>query len=414
MYFYVVRILIPHQVTDAARSERPRGNLSDLYPRWLGARELWLHGRNPYDPGVTHEIQEGYYGRPLDAKRLDDPADQQAFAYPAYVTFLLVPTFHAPFEAVRFFFIWLLVALTTASVFWWLRAIGWRPGWTVTAVILLLTLGSFPGLQGVKLQQLSLVVAALVAACAALLVSGHLFAAGVLLAIATIKPQLVVLLSAFLVFWSFSEWRTRRGFLFGFAVTLAALCLGAEWLLPGWMGDFSQAVHDYQRYTGGQSRLDVLLGPVVGKALAFGIVAALAWLGYRIGKVPADHPIFLTFFAAVLAATLVVVPNYAPYNELLLLPAVLILVRQVSDARSDKVLRVAAMASGLFLSWAWVAALALMLASVFQSAESVQRAWAVPLWSEFALAPSILLALTLLLVRAEKFPGQNSIRIDPS
>ena len=60
-------------------------DLSDLYPRWLGARELLLHHRDPYSPEVTREIQIGYYGRPLDPSRPQDPRDQQGFAYPAYV-----------------------------------------------------------------------------------------------------------------------------------------------------------------------------------------------------------------------------------------------------------------------------------------------------------------------------------------
>ncbi len=67
VWLYGNRVLIPHQVSDAAAHDRPRGNLSDLYPRWLGARELLLHGRDPYSAEVTREIQAGYYGRPLDA-----------------------------------------------------------------------------------------------------------------------------------------------------------------------------------------------------------------------------------------------------------------------------------------------------------------------------------------------------------
>ncbi|HMK23336.1 MAG TPA: hypothetical protein VK466_13460, partial [Terriglobales bacterium] len=69
MWFYVDHILVPYQQADAVLHERPRGNLSDLYPRWLGTRELLLHHRNPYSPEITREIQEGYYGRPLDPNR---------------------------------------------------------------------------------------------------------------------------------------------------------------------------------------------------------------------------------------------------------------------------------------------------------------------------------------------------------
>ena len=47
MRFYVDRVLVPYQINDAVAHAWPRGNLSDLYPRWLGARELLLNGRDP-------------------------------------------------------------------------------------------------------------------------------------------------------------------------------------------------------------------------------------------------------------------------------------------------------------------------------------------------------------------------------
>ncbi len=61
--------MIPQQVAAATAHDSPRGSLSDLYPRWLGARELLLHHRDPYSPEVTREIQIGYYGRVLDPTR---------------------------------------------------------------------------------------------------------------------------------------------------------------------------------------------------------------------------------------------------------------------------------------------------------------------------------------------------------
>src|SRR5712691_8830270 len=82
MWCYAEFILIPHQRVDSAEKSIPRGNLSDLYPRWLGARELLLHGRDPYSRDISLEIQAGYYGRTLDPSRPNDPKDQQGFAYP--------------------------------------------------------------------------------------------------------------------------------------------------------------------------------------------------------------------------------------------------------------------------------------------------------------------------------------------
>src|SRR6266496_6559784 len=126
MWVYAHRVFIPYQRADAALHGRPRGNLSDLYPRWLGARELLLHGRDPYSPEVTREIETGYYGRTLDPGRVEDPRDQQGFAYPVYVVFLLAPTVHLPFPAVQEGFRWVLVGLTVASVPLWLAALRWR------------------------------------------------------------------------------------------------------------------------------------------------------------------------------------------------------------------------------------------------------------------------------------------------
>ena len=96
MWFYVDGILVGYQKADAAAHDRPRGNLSDLYPRWLGARELLLHRRNPYGDDITIEIQKGYYGRALDLARPNDPKDREGFAYPVYVVFLLAPLIGLP------------------------------------------------------------------------------------------------------------------------------------------------------------------------------------------------------------------------------------------------------------------------------------------------------------------------------
>src|SRR6185437_14371620 len=71
-WFYVIHVLVPMQKTYVVAHQVPRGNLSDLYPRWFGSRELLLHGRDPYSQGITREIQIGYYGRPLDKLRPND------------------------------------------------------------------------------------------------------------------------------------------------------------------------------------------------------------------------------------------------------------------------------------------------------------------------------------------------------
>ena len=199
MWFYVRRVLVAHQLADAAAFHRPRGILSDLYPRWLGARELLLRHRDPYSLEITRDIQTGYYGRPLDPSRPNDPTDQQGFAYPVYVVFLLSPLIKLPFLAIQPVFRWFLVGLISATVWGWIRFLEWKPSLPTTVSVLALTLGSFAVAQGILLQQLTVVVAALLAACVVALSNRQSCLAGVLLAVATIKPQLV---------WPVAAWLT--------------------------------------------------------------------------------------------------------------------------------------------------------------------------------------------------------------
>src|SRR5450755_3587909 len=316
MWFYVQRVLVPYQKADAAAHGRPRGNLSDLYPRWLGTRELLLHHRDPYSAEVTREIQSGYYGRPLDPARPDDPKDQQGFAYPAHVVFLLAPTIGFSFPDVQAGFRWLLIVLTLASVFLWLRVLNWRPSATVIAILIVLTFGSYGMVQGIKLQQLTLVVSALLAGCAAALVAGYFSLAGFLLALATIKPQLALPVAGWLVLWALSDWRRRQIFVWSFGLSSAIFLAASEYVLPGWLGEFRDAVAAYRQYTGGAgSLLDVLATPALGKILAGAAVIAVTVTGWRVRFASHDSVAFSTMLALVLAVTLVIVPTFAPYNQ---------------------------------------------------------------------------------------------------
>ena len=394
MWFYVQKVLIAYQRADAAAHDRPRGNLSDLYPRWLGARELLLHQRDPYSPEVTREIQAGYYGRPLDPNRPNDPKDQQGFAYPVYVVFLLAPTITLPFSAVQAGFCWFLVVLTAATVPLWLRALRWRPSRTTVAILTIFTLGSFPAVQGIKLQQLSLLVSGLLAACAALLAAGHLLAAGVLLAIATVKPQLALPLAAWLLLWAGSDWRHRHRFFWGFCGTMAILLAAAHYVLPGWLVRFRDALAAYRDYTGGaQSVLDLLTTPALGRILAVLILIVLAAVCWRMRRAPADSERFAQATVLVLAVTIVVIPTFAPYNQLLLLPAVFLLIRHRSILWRENVnLRLAVGIAVLIVVWPWLVALAMALASLILPPEAVQRAWFVPFYTS-NIIPITVLAL---------------------
>ncbi len=401
MWFYVQHVLIPHQQADATLHGTPRGNLSDLYPRWLGARELLLRHRDPYSPELTREIQMGYYGRPLDSARPEDPKDQQSFAYPVYVVFLLAPTVSLPFPAVQVGFRWLLILVTIASVLLWLRSLHWRPPCATRVALAVITLGSFPVLQGIKLQQLSLLVGSLVAACAALLSGGAFLLAGVLLAFATIKPQLVLPVAAWLLLWSMSDWPRRKNFAWGFIATLALLCAAAEYVLPGWLGRFREAIGAYRQYTGGaESVLDVLVTPGWGRVLAALALLVLAFVGWRLRREPSDSTIFQWMLALTLAVTVMVVPKSAPYNQVLLLPGLLLTGQNWRLLwTKNRLSRIITLIASFLISWPWLTAALLTVASLFLPNESLQKAWAVPLYTSLATPIAVVVLLRLCLSR---------------
>jgi hypothetical protein len=402
MLFYVQAILVPYQERDAEMHDRPRGNLSDLYPRWLGARELLLHGRDPYSKEVTREIQIGVYGRVLDSARPEDPKDEARFAYPVFVVFLLAPTVGLPFDLVQTGFLWLLVLLTAASVLSWLGFLQWRPSAAGVLFAVLLVVGSFPVVQGVKLQQLSLLVGFLLALSAALLVRGHLFSSGALMAIAMIKPQLVIPVAGWWFLWAISNWRRRRTWVLGFGLTTLVLLAASDWLLPGWITRFRDATTAYRAYASGTSLLDTLFSPILGKLLTVLLIIVVFALCWRFRRLSETQSNFKASTALVLTSTLVIIPMIAPYNQVLLLPALLLVAQGWSGLSSqNRLMRALSVAASVLIAWAWLATTALAFLSMIATPEQIQRAWAVPLFSSL-LIPVVVIALQLASIATQK------------
>ena len=403
MWFYVTGILRAHQIVEARVKQIPRGNLSDLYPRWLGARELLLHHRNPYSREIALEIQEGYYGRRLDPERPNDPKDQQGFAYPVYVVFLLAPLVCLPFPVLLVGFYWFLVVLTGASIWLWLRVLRWELPLIAIASSVVLTLGSFPAVQGIKLQQLSLLVAALLAGAAACVAGGFLFCGGALLALATVKPQVAWPLVVWFVMWGMGDWRVRRRLVFSFGLVMALLLAGGEILLPGWWRMFAQAIGQYNRYAKNQSVLEVIFNQVMpGRipgmdasqtpahvaGIIFAVLAVIVCgtVLWRLRREPAGGSGFGSATALVLALTVLVVPMFAPYNQVLLLPAILLLARERAVFLSRSwVRRLAYVVGALLVAWQWIASLGLTLTYCLVSHERALEAWTWPFFATFVV-----------------------------
>jgi hypothetical protein len=405
MWYYIHAVLIPYQHQQTALHKAPFTNhLGDLYPRWLGARELLLHGRDPYGPEVTREIQIAAYGEALNGAPQSLAKDEQRFAYPAYVVFLLAPTINLPFSVVRYGFRLLLILLTAASVPLWMRALSLRLERTTTAIVTLLAVGSFPVIQGLYLEQLTLLVCFLIAAACAALASGRLVPAGILLALSTIKPQLSVAVVAWFGLWALADWVRRRRLIWSFALTMVLLWVGAEWVLPGWFGRWWTAMHTYLGYNDPRSLFEILLGTSWGRGISALIGLGVALSCWRFRRAPAGSYDFNVCLMSVLAAGLLIKPKFPLYDIAILLPAILFLwnCRRTLWEQS-RATRLLGWGTAGLVAWQWFWALALaMLAPV--SPASAQKGWWLPPVALFLFPMGVPFLLGLLTVDAWKEP----------
>lgn len=389
-----------HYVTYVWSAGQP-AQFSDLYASWWGARELLLHHRDPYSLEVSREIQTVIYGAP-QAPANAPFRNQYAggFAYPTYVVFLMWPTVHLPFHAVRTIFAYLLPVFTLLSLALWLYALKWRPSFSRLTVISILTLGSFPFLQGLKLQNLSLLAACLVAAALACLGAGRLLLAGALLAVATIKPHFVFLLVLWLFMWTLNDWHRRRRLAWGFLTVQLLLILGSEILMPGWIIRFWKVAQAYTQYTYGHSLLDVWLTPKIGPIAAAALVITVLILCWRCRSCGSRTSDFFLASSVVLAATLIVIPTLEPHAQLLLLPGFLFLLkhRRTIWQPSGKT-RLLLVSAWILPAWAWMSAIAMTLAAPRLGAVALRRHWIVPLSTSPVMPLGVFLVLASLLLR---------------
>lgn len=387
-------ILVPEFTAQAIAKGRPIGNNSDLYPWWLGARELLLHGRDPYSAGVTRQIQAGYYGRPLDSKNPADPIDQVAFAYPLYVVFLLAPTVTLSFAAAAEVFRWAQLLGTACSVPLWMYAIGFRPSRLLVLSGMILSISTFSAVQEFHMQNLSALVILLLAAAAAAAVRNWLWLSGFLLALSTIKPQISGLLILWFVLWAAGRWQERKHLVWSFVGTMTGLVGAAEAILPHWIGRFLKAAGEYQSYAANPSILQVLLPSFLATLLAVALVIVLAFHCWRWKESAAGSSAFGWALAWVSAVTLVILPKLSAYNQPLLILALLVLLAKYEAIGKASLLPRAFIKAAFGCQiWQWVVALVLALGSLAIPAARLHSAAEVPLYTWLSLPPITLLAV---------------------
>lgn len=356
---YMHRILLPWEDFVNVQRGQVKAQMGDLYPRWVGTRELLLHGGNPYGPEVSHEIQMAFYGRPIE-QSYDKPRfeiiDEQRFVYPLYVVFLLAPIVHWDFAQIQMWAPVLFAGVAAISLWLWMKVLGWHPPGLAAAGMAMLVLSSPQIAQGLRLRQLGLFVAFLIALASWSVTRGRYASAGVWLAISTIKPQMVALLVLWFLLWSFGDWRKRWPLATGFGASFVLLAGGAEWLLPGWPRFFLAGLAAYAKYFPTTSPVRLILGNWIGGVFSVMALAVLLVFAWGMRKAEANSREFSYTLTIFLVANVLLMPLLTPYNQVLLLLPILMLLR---DWKYLPRLGRATM-MGL-LAWPWIAQAVLLM-----------------------------------------------------
>lgn len=330
-WLYMVRLFLPWENYSHVEVGTLKANLGDLYSPWFGTRALLLQKKNPYGPEVTRDIQIAFYGHPVVQNYASGMKliDEQRFAYPVYLVFLLAPTVDMTFEMLHAAAGIILGATVVIAVLVWRSALRWRLSVAMSLAITLFILASPQIVVGLRLRQIGLIVGCFLALGSWLVIRNHLATAGAVLALSTVKPQMVALPIAWFLLWSLADLRKRWRLLAGFTLALALLIGLGELILPGWHRDFLAGLAAYRHYGPANiSLLQVLLGNSLGIAIGIVlVVAVLAWSWKKNCQYGAESERFLLLLSGVFIVTALAAPLMVPFNQVLLILPVLIVLR---------------------------------------------------------------------------------------
>ena len=329
--------------------------INDFLTAWAGTRLFLTKGWSPYGPETTQEIQNLAYGRSAQAEEV-----QGVFLFPLYSVLFFSPfALIGDFVTARALWMTLLEIALLALLLISISLSRWRPSGWMVAVLLFFAFFWYPGVRPVLAGDAALLSACFLALAYLAITSNHDVLAGILLAFASIEPQVMLLPTLFIMVWAASQ---RRWVLFWSPVLTIAL-LGAvmSLFIPDWAWQNAQqlAGHLKQIFRPTPGNVITYWLPGVGSQLGWGLTFAMAGMLLWEWRQAAGKDIrwflwtaYLTQVAALLVGIDVSIESYIS-----LLPA-LVLVLATWDERWGNVGRVLVVLSIPLLALGlWAAAL---------------------------------------------------------
>jgi hypothetical protein len=249
----------------------------DFLPHWLGTRLMLMEGQSPYSEETARVVQSAMSELPRG-----DEKGAQYFLSPFYSIFVF-----APFALIEDYntarAVW-MTTLEVAAVLIVAAGLGlsrWRVKPAMLAMVLIFAALWFYTIQAVLNGDAGLLVGLLIAAALLSIRSEQDGLAGFLLALATVKLEMVILLAIFVIVWSISN--QRWIIVWSFLGSVALMTAVTAMLVPNWIWQNLQQFAGFNRLevvdTAGE--IFAVWMPGVGSQLGWGVMvvatATLLW-----------------------------------------------------------------------------------------------------------------------------------------
>ena len=237
--------------------ENPGGN--DFLARWMGARYWIMKGISPYDKQVSLATQIAIYGHPADPKIGED---LNHFVYPFTAMIFFAPFGMLEFLPARALWMTLLEICLFVLAIISLRLAEWRVSAFKAGLLALFSVLWYHGMRTILVGQFAAINALLVVVALFMIQRKMDFFAGLFLALATAKPQMVYLVILFVLIWAFAN--RRREIVWGF-LSVGGLLLAISLLfIPDWPLQMIRQLLEYPTYTQIGSPLSIIASTMPG------------------------------------------------------------------------------------------------------------------------------------------------------
>lgn len=218
----------------------PGGN--DFLVHWVGTRSFLVDGLSPYSDAVALRIQTLVYGRAAQAGE-----HELRVAYPLYSILLFMPfSLISDYTWARAAWMTLLEVGLIGLMLMSLKIVGWRPKPWLMALLLAFSLLWYHAMRPLVLGNVIILQTLCIVSALSAIKDGEDGRAGLLLAFATIKPQVVLVPYMFIFVWIIYQKRWRL--LGWFTATMVLLMAFATLMLPSWWLENLREVLRYPAY----------------------------------------------------------------------------------------------------------------------------------------------------------------------